>query len=418
MLSADSDQREAPRQLAPASSFGASLIEKLRVAIHDSLAAFTGYASSSQPSQSEDARVTSDSNGALIHEPSVAIVELSPAEQRERHKTVMASRYGIRVRDFAYESKLPPVPSYRPPVQVGPRTLKRTRRDYEQTSDVEEDYGVPFTPDLVSSSPRRVKKSKPLQRELTEPVVSSQSQQATGYEFPVQSMRIGCSTPRNGAYLAPSTPPRLAIQVPTSSFSPMVNSMDTFSTPPSQPGLDESSQETEPWVDTPLVTPNGSYQFKFTDTSAVPASQLGDVLPEIPKTSFPQLGLIPLLSSTSLRRGLQRSLSRISGTSSPSRSSSFRQIVAPKSRSRANTRKFPSLSPSTSRASLMPRYHLRNRAAVTSPSRPSGKARRDSHTAAASPSRKQRSPLSKNMQGSVAKLIPVLRRSARKAERL
>ncbi len=333
----------------------------------------------------------------------------------------MASRYGIRVHDFAYESKLPPVPSYRPPIQVGPRTLKRTRRKYEQNSDADsEDFGVPFTPDLAPSSPRRLKKPKTSQRELAEPLVSSQSQQATGYEFPVQSMGIGCSTPHSGAHPTPSTPCRLAIQVPTSLFSQMLNSMDNFSTPPSQPSLDESSQETDPWVGTLFMTPNGSYQLKFKDTSAVPASQLSDVLPELPKTSgsFPQLGLIPrpLLSSPSPRR-LQRSLSRISGTSSPSRSSGSRQIVAPKSCFRENTRKFPSPSPSTSRApslTVSP-YQLRNRAAVASLSRTSGKARRESHAAAASPSRKHRWLLSKDMQ---AKSKPALRRSARKAERL
>ncbi|KAI0005146.1 hypothetical protein BJV74DRAFT_329251 [Russula compacta] len=95
------------------------------------------------------------------------------------------ARQGIKVRDFAYESNLPLIPSI-PRVRqlvLGTRPLKRTKRYFEQSDDVfavdtrsqsqNATAGLFQAPSLESEQQQDecVNKSRPLERKSTEPVV-------------------------------------------------------------------------------------------------------------------------------------------------------------------------------------------------------------------------------------------------------
>ncbi|PBL02701.1 hypothetical protein ARMGADRAFT_268208 [Armillaria gallica] len=138
------------------------------------------------------------------------------------------ARLGIKVRDFAYESKLPPIPPFRrKPVQPVMRSPKRLHRFGEEDIDNEDVFSVGERPKL--------------QRVDTEPVIEEPASQ------------------RMPAYSDLTRLPPLLL-------------------PPSQPPIYDS-QESEPYVeiDTPLVTPNGSLNWGVKDASSIPASQLGAV---------------------------------------------------------------------------------------------------------------------------------------------
>ncbi|KAK0206696.1 hypothetical protein DFS33DRAFT_611764 [Desarmillaria ectypa] len=157
--------------------------------------------------------------------------------------------FGIKVRDFAYESKLPPIPPFRrkPPQPGLMRSPKRLRRFGEEDVGNEDVFSVGKRPKL--------------QRVDTELVIEEPASQ------------------RMPAYSDITKLPPLLL-------------------PSSQPPVHDS-QESEPYVDTPLVTPNGSLNWGVKDTSSIPASQLDRVsqaaVPDL--ISMTQLGLARLIDS-------------------------------------------------------------------------------------------------------------------------
>lgn len=239
----------------------------------------------------------------------------------------LTTAHGIKVRDFAYENTLPPVttvPRFSVQVQPRPRMLKRTRDMFDgaghedgEESD-EEDPSIPRTYYIDSSGTgtshtyRYRQKAASLERTLTEPA-DDQPQPSQGFNTrayflnqPSHVLRQPSHVLRNPSHVlvGPSPPrwPRQAAALfPTTSSkaasrSPFTNLSPISTIPQSQPSMDmEESQESEPYVETPLVTPNGSLQWPVQNTSALPDSQLESVLPQLPDSSvtMSQLGFTP-----------------------------------------------------------------------------------------------------------------------------
>ncbi|KAH9899653.1 hypothetical protein C8Q73DRAFT_724972 [Cubamyces lactineus] len=225
--------------------------------------------------------------------------------------TRLVATYGIKVRDFAYENTLPPVttvPRFSVQTQPRPRTLKRTRdmlegHDDGEESDVEDPtvhrtWYIDSSGTGVSRSSRYRKRTQALARTLTEPadeVPPSQgfNTREGGFAIPY-SQRPVSPRPQSQAAPCPTTPHRPNRHAQTSSLSPLTIAEKVSS---SQASQQVESQETESWVDTPLVTPNGSLQWPTVqNTSAIPASQLESVLPQLPAeddVTLSQLGFSP-----------------------------------------------------------------------------------------------------------------------------
>ncbi|TFK79709.1 hypothetical protein K466DRAFT_656821, partial [Polyporus arcularius HHB13444] len=221
---------------------------------------------------------------------------------------------GIRVRDFAYENTLPPVTTVpRFSVQVQPRRpriLRRTRDMHDGHADGEEsdeeDPTVPKTwcidsnGDGVSHAYRYRKKTATLERTLTEPADEEPPSQginarASGSTQPFRRFRLPPARPRQEGAQCPFTPPRPIRHSQSQSPNRFLSPINTMS--PSQPSAQDESQETESWIDTPLVTPNGSLHWPVQDTSALSASQLESVLPQLgdaeQNITLSQLGFSP-----------------------------------------------------------------------------------------------------------------------------
>ena len=268
---------------------------------------------------------------------------------------------GIKVRDFAYENILPPVttvPRFSVQVQPRPRTLKRARdmlegRDNGEESDEEDpNFSRTFYIDSNSNGVSHVyryrKKSTTLGRTLTEPadeVSQSQGLNTRAQVFTQPSTRgLDSPRPRHNGALCPATPQRYLGKSPMRSLSPI----DTI--PQSQPSINGESQETEYWIDTPLVTPNGSIQWPVQNTSALPASQLESVLPQLPDVeeavTLSQLGFSPERSQP------QPDFSSPAGSPScPPRTQHARPQLPPPPEFRAYTRSPAAPSPTRPRPS-------------------------------------------------------------------
>ncbi|KAF9805495.1 hypothetical protein IEO21_09027 [Rhodonia placenta] len=210
-------------------------------------------------------------------------------EKQERIARLLVES-GIHARDFAYESTLPPIaPVRHVRQQIQPGALRRggefagEEDDHEpQTFYCDAEAGGT----TVGLRPR--KRKRPIERTPTEPVDEEPSQGPC----PLSGGPLRLSQRRHwGADLAP----RL-LATPRKPFHPVAST--PISSPgnrnthsPSQPGVQGTSQESE-WIDTPLVTPNGSFQWPVADSSAVPASQLDSAsqLPVPEDVTFSQLG--------------------------------------------------------------------------------------------------------------------------------
>ncbi|KAG6903409.1 hypothetical protein C0995_005432 [Termitomyces sp. Mi166 len=181
--------------------------------------------------------------------PSAGPSSKPPMDQSQTHGDLLA-QLGIKVRDFAYESKLPPVPSYRVrQIQPGPRPLKRTRTDGE-VDDVFQDNNRTEAAEGNSS-----RKSK-LKREDTEPDVTQHQ--------PRPSRALGFLNIHD-LYRDPDVLP----------LSQSQSQPAKYSQPSDFSPYRSDSQELEPYVVTPVVTPNGSLQWPDVITiSDIPASQL------------------------------------------------------------------------------------------------------------------------------------------------
>lgn len=224
---------------------------------------------------------------------------------------------GITVRDFAYETALPPVPTVpRSSVQTRPRvqTLKRTRDMLNGNTDGEEndveDPSIPRTWYIdsngagVSRSTRFCKRAQVLGRTLTQPAdeepAPSQglNTREGGFALPL-APRVASPAGLSQGAQCPTTPHRPPRQAQTTSVSPLAI---TNNVSPSQASQQDESQETEPRIDAPLVTPNGSLQWSLPamhNTSTMPASQLESILPQLPDEddiTMSQLGFYPVRS--------------------------------------------------------------------------------------------------------------------------
>ncbi|KAG7449480.1 uncharacterized protein BT62DRAFT_686448 [Guyanagaster necrorhizus] len=228
------------------------------------------------------------------------------------------AKLGIKVRDFAYESKLPPIPPFRrKPLQQGLlKSPKRLRRFGQEDVDDEDVFSVDKRPRL--------------QRVDTEPVI----------EEPV-SQRIA-------AYSDITRLPPLLL-------------------PPSRASVNDS-QESEPYIDTPLVTPNGSLNWRVKDTSSIPASQLDTVsqatVPDL--ISMTQLGLAHLTDSQPDDMEIEPVAVTVPDSPTPTFATAPR-LVSPFP-SKASSPPIPSSPPATppvnvpsSSTQASPRYSLRKR---------------------------------------------------------
>lgn len=200
------------------------------------------------------------------------------------------ARNGIKVRDFAYESNLPTIPSI-PRVRqlVAARPLKRTKRYFEQPSDV---FAVDTNSQTQSAVARSFQasspsllfdqresadrsQSKPLERKSTEPVIfpepeSRRPHRDVGYADLSQMIPSGSQAAQSSVHhaLTPTTP---TAADSISAFSPVSL---PFPFPPTRRLTTlGGSQESKSSADTPLVTPNGSLTWP-TITSDLTASQL------------------------------------------------------------------------------------------------------------------------------------------------
>jgi hypothetical protein len=195
--------------------------------------------------------------------------------------------YGIKVRDFAYESTLPPVatvPRVPRQVQPGPRLLKRTRTDCDESDDeslVKRSHLQPRS-NVSNVGGETTKKMKLLERKLTEPADDVDDPPATRIRgFGNLSLHdLVTDFPSHSG--APAGPSQMT-DSQLSDFSPASKS---------QPPLQFDSQESELYIDTPLVTPNGTLQWQPKD--AVPlGSHLQDPGPGPVIVSFSESDLLP-----------------------------------------------------------------------------------------------------------------------------
>jgi hypothetical protein len=169
----------------------------------------------------------------------------------------MLQSLGIKVRDFAYESTLPPIaPIPRVPRQIQPsaRPLKRTSREWEEEDGApSRSSRPPFGRKATNAYSETNWKPNSLVRKPTEPLELDL--------LPVPKRMMGCADlsrpfPFGGQLTFRRTPPRrLSASPPTS---PLFGS-------PSQ----EASQESEL-----IKTPPGAESWHIEDTSSIPASQL------------------------------------------------------------------------------------------------------------------------------------------------
>ncbi|KAJ7572528.1 hypothetical protein C8J56DRAFT_989366 [Mycena floridula] len=166
---------------------------------------------------------------------------------------------GIKVRDYIHDNPLPKIPSYRPTqIQPGLASYKRAGQDEEENSQ-------------GSSKRQRLT----LQR--TEPVIRPNAlSRARGF-VNINNSFDSNEHEQHGFSQQTDSPPSPQSQLPQLGF------------------ID--SQDSDEYINTPLVTPHGSLQWNVTDTSAIPASQLDEVLqPEAPEPlSYSQLGFSPTL---------------------------------------------------------------------------------------------------------------------------
>ena len=213
------------------------------------------------------------------------------------------ARHGIKVRDFAYESDLPSIPSI-PRVRqlsLAARPLKRTKRQNEQPSDdvfvndarsqSQSEATNPFRASLLELYHDHggiPNKSKPLERKSTEPAIIPVRQRQrpfrdVGYVDLSQhasSSQTGQKSPLNTPTPLTPTPDRFRTSPPTTLPIPF---------PTSFHGLAGESQGTEPSIDTPLTTPKSSLTWPAI-TSDIPA--YGDSQPPAVEedTTYSHLG--------------------------------------------------------------------------------------------------------------------------------
>ncbi|KAH8988518.1 hypothetical protein EDB92DRAFT_1004997 [Lactarius akahatsu] len=311
--------------------------------------------------------------------PSLTIQQRQQQQQQQesqlQYSAESLARHGIKVRDFAYESDLPLIPSI-PRVRqlsLAGRPLKRTKRQSEQPdNDV---FGIDSRPQSQSdmANPFRVSlleldhdnattggipnKSKPLERRSTEPAIIPERIPERQRQRPFRDVGYAdLSQHASGSQPLQKSP----LSTPTSNrfrtFSPTAL---PFPFPATFHGLAEGSQGTDLSIDTPLATPKGSLTWP-TITSDVPASQLDGYSqpPAVEDMTYSQLGF-SAPSSQALNSNPD-----LGGTDDPLSPSSPRPTEPASSPSRPPPRRL-----NGARASSPPSPSPRNRALRT-PTRP------------------------------------------------
>ncbi|KAH9833729.1 uncharacterized protein C8Q71DRAFT_712116 [Rhodofomes roseus] len=313
-------------------------------------------------------------------------------EQVQQNAAVLAEM-GIKTRDFAYESKLPPIRSvpYVPVQVVRPRASPLKRKREVDEGPWEEYEGKTYYFDTenggttVGLRPR--KKPKLVERTPTEPADVEEPPLAGPSSRPVRTYGVADLSPFLGRRrpqfpnsAQPSTPPR---RLPPPTSAPHAGPSQTAGdASPSQGESQGTSQDTDAWIPTPLVTPQGSlhHGVEVEDSSALPASQLDTPsrLPVPEAMSLSQLGFSPDRSpgSDATYRGSSPSpiraltYSPTSGTPSgssqppPSPSPARRRRAPAAATARGSTRKTRQRDvPEPAPATRSPRYNLRERTA-------------------------------------------------------
>ncbi|PCH40872.1 hypothetical protein WOLCODRAFT_16734 [Wolfiporia cocos MD-104 SS10] len=237
---------------------------------------------------------SSATNSSAIPEASTAPLEPDVQQQfaesdPQQQFAKLLSDNGIKARDFAYESTLPPIPSV-PYIRVQYPDLPRGRRATEEEQDDYEGKTFYIDAETGGSTTGLPPKSKPrtIERTPTEPLLEEE------LRVPVRSLKrtIGGATmlKREPAFTGLS-PALLAS--PRRPAQALANTLGEGCSP--QPELEGTSQETEAWGETPLVTPIGTPQRPIIVTSAVPESQINTLsrLPQVDGIAHPHLGLTP-----------------------------------------------------------------------------------------------------------------------------
>ncbi|KAH9965796.1 hypothetical protein BC827DRAFT_767552 [Russula dissimulans] len=242
-----------------------------------------------KPPSAQAPSPTATSSSKNTRRPSVTFQQHQQESQdKEQHHRVESqrplspgtlARDGIKVRDFAYESNLPLLPSI-PRVRqlvIGPRPLKRTKRYFEQSDD---DI---FTADTHSQSQsaassqesephESVNKPKTLERKLTEPIIFPERMSRRPYRDIGYADLSQHPSSSQTAQRSPhcTLTPVLPTATSTFSFSPTPL---PFPFPATKRFTAGGSQES--------ATPNGSLTWPAI-TSDMPASQLDDNSSQIP----------------------------------------------------------------------------------------------------------------------------------------
>ncbi|KAI0692665.1 hypothetical protein BC835DRAFT_44233 [Cytidiella melzeri] len=266
-------------------AFGASITGTLKY-IGETIAQYTGLGSQSPPhSQASQPAKTTDEIVVLPAAPLPEVIARHAASQ---------TQHGLKVRDFAYQNPLPPVPACKchkrlpvssrspqsPPVATGSRParpLKRSRDDRLNFAFMAPELfkqAVNPNKDDSNESTRPLKRQKRLGREDTEPLLLSQSQppsQSPGFSDVRPSARSQQSKPvwhneigrRNdvfGPIAGPSRMDREAMwkdrepeRVPTPPFE---RSMDVPQWLRDMREIDVPDVEMEDVIPTPIVTPH------------------------------------------------------------------------------------------------------------------------------------------------------------------
>lgn len=235
----------------------------------------------------------------------------SPAQPTPKK---LLERYGIKVRDFAYESTLPPVRTV--PRAPPPRDLAR-RREYgnwfggpppePMTDEMRKKRQDLMMPRIRYTKERDLQAAKELERYPTEPILDN-SQESSIPRFTMQNMLMGNARgllPRlKTAILSDAGGPCKPAHEQTSqsphSFEPQSQQSQYQSS--SQPPLAGYSQADSDMdgLETPLITPDASQILLgmdgVTDSSALPESQVAQILSnlQVPTTedvSFSQMGI-------------------------------------------------------------------------------------------------------------------------------
>jgi hypothetical protein len=401
----------------------------------------------SQPVPSSPTPNAVSSRNGPVRRKSTEIIA-SPPPKEEQIKAPELAKLNIKVRDFAFEGTLPPIaPFHRtiyPPVQVqaGPRPLKRPRQHDDPFYDgFSQPVAGPSQPVALGSGRLEGRKSKPLERENTEPADPNQPPpplrqrgyaDLTQYQPASQSQSQSQPQPQPQPYPAADNSPRTPTRLPpiytnSQSQNPWTPDYSSQSQPLPQ---FEFSQESEPYIDTPLVTPNGSLQWPATDIeiNSIPESQM-DTESQIPPPeilTYSQLGFSPLQSqmdnpSQSQQESISIALPTFRRYSSPLSApppsplplfspnaspgpSTESSCPPPSSRSpRSQSPRHSQERVSPSESASLPRYNFRKRHAPPSPSAPSPPAQRTTRLRSRQPLPSSSRPLQFSMQSAHAR---------------